>query len=879
MTTLRVLISRLLDVVLRRGRDALLDEEVQSHLSLLTDEFAARGLSLAEARLAARRAFGGVDQIKERYRDRRGLPSLDAFLQDVRFAFRLMRKSKGFSLVAAGSLAVSIGAITLAFSAVNAFVWKPLPIRDPASVFSMQSENYGWSYPDYRDIRDRNDAFDALMGFRIVMMSAGLQPESTILWGYLATGNYFDGLGVVPAVGRFFTPAEDQRPGASPLVVLSFNTWQTRFGGRSDIVGQSLQINRSPFTIIGVAPRGFYGTEVFYRPEVWIPITMQQQIEEQHWLESRSNGNVMVVARVKHRVSRQEAEARLAATVADLNRQFPDRNQALRATLTRPGLFGDVIGGPARAFVWGIFGLGALLLLAACSNIAGLLLARSTDRAREIALRAALGAGRSRITRQLLTESLVLALAGGLGGVALAWAGINLFGRLQLSMDLPIEIDLTAARAVAGFAFCVSLMVGLIVGLAPSRFATRVDLNTSFKSQGTVQIGGHRIHPRDLLVGVQVALCLVLLHACLLSVQALQRTAKTSIGWNPSDLILAGTDLGLVGYTQDQLETFHRRLLEATRQLPGVRSAAIGNSIPLHPDRLMTTAFPEPAQLTEVGESASSYSASAGYFQTLQIPLRFGREFNDSDTTASPPVAIINRALAEKLFARSNAVGERIRLGRAGKPVQIVGIVEDGKYQSLGEPPGSAVFRPTTQWHNPATMVLARVEPGSGLSPRDLRQLMLRLDPALPIRNPATGDEIAALPLFPYRTAVVALSVLGVIASGLLLTGLHALMAYAAARRQREIGVRLALGADRPAVARLVLGRAALVLAAGIVAGGLMTLGTGPVLSSLLVGAAPRDALSLLGIVFALSLIVFAACFGPVRRTLRITPLAALREE
>jgi ABC-type antimicrobial peptide transport system permease subunit len=293
----------------------------------------------------------------------------------------------------------------------------------------------------------------------------------------------------------------------------------------------------------------------------------------------------------------------------------------------------------------------------------------------------------------------------------------------------------------------------------------------------------------------------------------------------------------------------------------------------------MTTVFPEPAQGIEAGESASSYSGSPDYFQTLQIPLRFGRDFNDLDTTSSPPVAIINRALAEKLFARSNAVGERVRLGRAAQPVEIVGIVEDGKYQSLGEPRGSAIFRPTTQSLNPATMIVARVEPSSGLSPRDLRQLMLRLDPALPIRTPATGDDIAALPLFPYRTAVVALSVLGLIASGLLLTGLHALMAYAAARRQREIGLRLALGADWPTVARLILGRAALILAAGIVAGGLMTLGTGPLLSSLLVGAAPRDALSLLGIVLALSLIVFAACFGPVRRTLRITPLAALREE
>src|SRR5262245_11844329 len=285
MTPVRVWCSRVIDVFLRRQRDERLTEEVQTHLDLMTDECIARGLSPAAAHLAARKAFGGVDQIKARYRDQRGFPSLDALLQDLQFACRLMRKSKGFSLVAAGSLAVSIGAITLAFSVVNAFVWKPLPIRDPGSLFAMQSASYGWSYPDYKDIRDRSDAIDALIGYRITMANVGLQPESTLLFGYLVSGNYFDALGVSPAVGRFFTQAEDQQPGASPLVVLSFNTWQARFGGRPDIVGQSIQINSSPFTIVGVAPRGFFGTEVFYRPEMWIPITMQPQIErENDWL-------------------------------------------------------------------------------------------------------------------------------------------------------------------------------------------------------------------------------------------------------------------------------------------------------------------------------------------------------------------------------------------------------------------------------------------------------------------------------------------------------------------------------------------------------------------------------------------------------------------
>ncbi|MGH9201003.1 MAG: ABC transporter permease, partial [Vicinamibacterales bacterium] len=715
LTALRTFLFRVADLVRRGRRDQRLDEEVQTHLDLLTEEQIAKGVPPAEARLAARRAFGGVDQIKERYRDRRGLPSLDAFLQDLRFAFRLMRKSKGFSLVAAGSLAVSIGAITLAFSAVNAFVWKPLPIRDPGSVYTMQSGSFGWSYPDYRDIRDRSDALDALAGFRIVIMNVGLQPESAVLWGYMVTGNYFDALGVAPAVGRFFSQAEDQQPGVSPLVVLSFDTWQSRFGGQADVVGRSIQINGSPFTIVGVASRSFHGTEVFYRPELFVPMTMQRQIEPSStWLDSRGSSNVMVVGRVKAGLTRPQAQAKLAATVSDLNREFPNRNRPLTVTLTRPGLFGDVMGGPARAFVWGIFGLGALLLLTACSNVAGLLLARSTDRACEIAMRAALGAARSRITRQLLTESLVLAIAGGIGGAVLASAGTILLGRIHLPTELPVQIDVTANRAIVLFAIAVSLMVGLIVGLAPARFATRVDLNTSFKSPGTIRIGRQRIHPRDLLVGVQVALCLVLLHACFMSVQALQRSASASIGWNPSGLILAGADVGLVRYDDGQVATFHRRLLEEARQLPGVQAAAIGNSIPLHLDHSTSTVFAEYPGSTDIGEPASIYYVSPGYFHTLQIPFRFGRDFAESDTGSAPPVVIVNRALADRLFNRSNTVGERVKLGRGGKPTEIIGVVEDGKYQSLGEPRTAAIFRPTTRWYPRAAMISARVDRSSG---------------------------------------------------------------------------------------------------------------------------------------------------------------------
>jgi predicted permease len=450
---------------------------------------------------------------------------------------------------------------------------------------------------------------------------------------------------------------------------------------------------------------------------------------------------------------------------------------------------------------------------------------------------------------------------------------------MRLPIELPVQIDLRADRAIIGFAFVISLVVGVLVGLAPVRFATRVDLNASFRSSGSFRLGNRRMHARDLLVGIQVALCVVLLHACFMAVRGLQHAAAGSIGWNPDGLVMASTDLGLARYDAAKVATFYRRLVEEARQLPGVRAAAVGDSLPLYADRSTTTAFAEPSKATDAGVTASTYTGSPGYFRTLEIPLRYGRDFSESDTATSPPVVVINRSLAVHLFGRADAVGERLRSGRGGSPIEVVGVVEDGKYISLGEARSFAIFRPNPQSFTRSTMIFARVTPGSGVTARDLRQLLLRLDPSLPIRIVATGDDIAAFPLFPYRTAVAALGVMGLIASGLLLTGLHALMAYAAARRQREIGVRLALGANRRTVARLVLGRAALMLAGGVGAGALLTLGTGPLVSSLVLGASPADPVLLVGLGLVLALIVLVSCFGPVRRALRITPLAALRED
>ena len=872
---LRTAWSRLLELVTRDRRDRRLDAEIQSHLDLLVDEHMARGLSRDDAILAARRSFGGVDQIKERYRDQRGLPFLEVLIQDVRFASRLMRKNAAFSLTAAGSLALSIGALTMAFSIVNAFVFKPLPIRDPSSVYFLQGS---WSYPDYRDLTERIDVA-TLVGYRISMMSVGLEPDASIVWGYLATGNYFDALGITPAAGRFFTPAEDAAPGASPYAVLSFDAWQSRFAGRRDVVGRTVSINGRPFTILGVAPEGFHGTEVFYRPEIWVPMTMQAEIEVgSSWLNTRATRNVMALARLKEGAVRTTAEAQIRTVVTKLSDEHP-RNGALTVRLTKPGLFGDMMGPAARAFAWGIFGLGVLLMLAGCSNLAGLLIARGNDRTREIVLRAAVGAGRLRIARQLLTESVLLAASGGIGGAILAWAGTRAVSAWRLPTELPAQLDLTADATVVLFAIAASIAVGIVVGLAPARFAARLDLNASLRGHADFAGRGRRFQGREVLVGVQVALCVVLVHASFLAVRGLQRASTASLGWNPANLVMAATELGLARYPREQFLAYIDRVSAEARQLPGVESVSVSNSMPLYIDQSSTTIHLVPATQPPTMRGASFYSVSPGFFANLQIPVTEGRDFTDFDTLGSPAVAIINTVLAERLFPGQNAIGRQVTNGGGGRPIAIVGIVESGKYVAIGEAPRGAIYFPLKQFYSTSSMLVARMAPGSGVTPGDLRRIIQGIDPNLPIRTSATGEQLTAFPLLPYRAGVVASGLLGVIASGLLLSGLHALLAYAVIRRSREIGIRMALGADRSMVVRTVMTRVLAILAIGGGTGAILTVATGPLISSMVLGVSPREPLLVAAIIALMAILALLSSAGPIRRSLRVDPLIALRED
>lgn len=406
------LILRLRALFKRSQIESELDEELRLHIDRQVETYVTAGMARHDAERRAQLEFGGLDQLKEEYRDALGVRLLDDLWRDVCYAVRTLRRSPGFAATAIISIALGVGANTVVFSVVNALVLKPLPISDPDRVVFVQRVGpfVSHSFPAYRDMRDRNVTFEGLAGYRITMMEVEANDSATHEWGYLATGNYFDLLGVTPAVGRFFHQGEDVVPGASAYAVLSYDYWRTRFGGSTSVIGTTIRINRLPYTVLGVAPPGFYGTEIFYRPNIWVPVSMQAQIEVGNpWLENRNTSNTWVIGRLKPDVSVGQAESNLNAISRQLAREYATHNEGASTKLTRPGLVGDAVGAPARAFAFGVLALAGLVLLTACANLASTLAARGTDRQRELAIRLSIGAGRGRILRQLLTETIVLA--------------------------------------------------------------------------------------------------------------------------------------------------------------------------------------------------------------------------------------------------------------------------------------------------------------------------------------------------------------------------------------------------------------------------------------------------------------------------------------
>jgi len=837
------------------------------------------GVDHAEALRRARLAFGGLDQVKEEYRDALGVRMLEDLWRDVRYSVRTILRTPGFAATAIISIALGVGANTIVFSVVNALVLKPLPINDPDRVVFVQRVGsfVSHSFPFYRDLRDRNSTFEDLAGYRITMMEVEANETPTHEWGYLATGNYFDLLGVTPALGRFFRQADDVAPGANPYVVLSYDYWRTRFGGNPSVVGSTIRINRMPYAVLAVAPAGFYGTEAFYRPDLWVPMSMQAQIEVGNpWLENRNTSNTWIIGRLKPDVSIQQAESNLNALSRQLATEYGTRIEGPAIRLTRPGFVGDAFGGPARAFALGVLVLSGLVLLTACANLAGVLAARGTDRQRELAIRLSIGAGRGRLIRQLLTETLVLASLGGVVGTVGSVIATRALSQWRLPIALPVQLDVTPDVRVFAFALLISVLAGIAFGVAPAKRAAATDASTALKSVEGGRAG--RWPLRDVLVGVQVAVCFVLVAACLTSLRGLQSALMTPVGLNPSGVTMASFDVGLSGYSREAGERLRRQALEAILQLPGVESAAYGNSLPLNIDQSSTHVYPDDRLDLARSQAprAIKYQVSPAFFQTLGIRLLQGRDIDWHDTSASRRVVVVNEAFADQILRARDVVGRHFRYGSQGPPIEVVGVVETGKYQSLTEGETPAVFEPILQAYNTTTVMLVRSSRPTGDVASDIRRVMKSLDPSLPLFGVRGVDEMLGFVLLPMRAAAIALGAFGVLAVMLAATGIHGVVSYAVARRRREIAIRIAVGATDRSILRLVLRRITILVVSGALAGLPLALATGGLLGSIVYQGSVNDASTLVGVFLIVAIVGLTACWLPARRALRLEPAAAL---
>lgn len=802
---------------------------------------------------------------------------------DLLYATRLIRRQPAFAAVAIVSLACGVGANTLVFSVINALVLKPLPVDRPDELAFIQP-TAGWnvSFPTYRDIRDRTETLAGVIAYRIAPMSLDRGTSAARAWGYLVSGNYFDVLGVRPAAGRFFHQSEDQPPVPSPIAVLSYESWQGRFAGDPAIVGATVHINGGAYEVIGVAPRGFVGTELFFRPEVWVPMTMQPQIEARSsYLDERMTKNTMALARVKTGTTLAAAAANLQAIAIALGHEHPKSDEGLRLGLSEPGLAGDVLRTPVKAFTLGVLTLAGLTLLMACVNLAVVLTASGADRRRELAIRLSIGAGAGRLRRQVLTETLLLGLTGGLAGLGLAFGAARALSAWRLPVELPIQLDVAADVRVFAFAFAISIGAGLLFGLAPARQASRTDPNAALKGLEVKSRARRRLAFRDVLVAVQVALCVLLLAACLLALRGLQEALTKPIGLQPRGVTIAGFDVGLAGYGEARGRDFERRALEAVQQLPGVEVAAYSDTLPLNIDQSSSHAVPDDRPNLPLPDmiGTSRYRVSPDFFRTLGIRVVQGREIGPGDTVGAPAVALVNEAFARQVFGTTNVVGRRFRYGWNDTWIEVVGLVESGKYLALNEAPHPAVFEAIVQNYSSTVILSVR----SSLPPGDVvtatRGALARLDPRLPLYEAESLEAMLAFVLFPSRVASVALGTFGLLAFLLALTGLYGVVTNAVARRQREIGIRVAIGARPAQVIRLVVWRTISLLGVGAVAGGLLVLGAGRVLESIVYDVSPRDPWVLAGVGVMLVVVGTLSCWAPVRRALAVNPTDALRSQ
>jgi predicted permease len=809
--------------------------------------------------------------------------------QDLVYGLRVWAKTPALALVAALSLALGIGANTTIFSVVNALLLRPVPVRDPDRLVSVFTSWEGGrryssiSYPDYEDIRDRNEVFTGVAAYALAPISLSGQGRPEVVLGEAVTANYFAVVGAEAAMGRTFLPEEEGLLGENNVCVISHGLWQRRFGSDPAIIGLKVVVSGYPFTVVGVAERGFTDIWAGMAPDIWVPMsTYKRTVPYQVDATSRANHWLQLAARRKPGAGLEQAAANLNMLQQQLAKEYPETNQRKQLEIVPaqrnrlPLALG--MGDTAPLFLLMLLAVVGLVLLIACSNVANLLLAKAGGRQKEIAIRLAVGASRWQIVRQLLTESLALGLVGGGLGVLLAVWGTSLLERVPLPSQVPVAFDLSLDVRVLAFAFALAVGTGILFGLAPALQTSAPSLIPALKDQAGGGPGETRTVLRRSLVSGQVALSLVLLVGAGLFLRSMSRAAAIDPGFDAQNLLLLSVNLGLQGYDEPKGRRFFDDLLQRVRSTPGVEAASIANMVLLGGFSWASTTVSIPGYEPQTGEwmSIGFNRVAPGYFETLRAPIVSGRAIDELDAEETEPVVVINETMATRYW-KDDPVGQTVDLN--GRQLRVIGVAKDGKYRTLGEQPQPFMYFALRQSYAPWIYLYVRTPGAPAAMTAAVLQQMQVLDANLPAFDIKTMSSHVGLSLLPARMASAVFGLFGLLALVLTAVGIYGVMSYSVSRRVREIGIRAALGASRTDVVRLILARGLRMTLAGVLAGLAGALAMSRVVANFLHDTSPFDAVTF-GVVSAVLLgVAMLGCYLPARRAARIEPMTALHHE
>jgi putative ABC transport system permease protein len=865
--------------------DREFQRELDTHLELATQENISRGMTPEEAARAARVRLGGRTQLKETNRELRGLPFIETALQDLRFAFRMLRKNPGFSAIAILTLALGIGANTAIFSVVYAVLLKPLPYPGSDQLFTVFQQDVknpknvnGFSFLNLRDLREQSEIFSDLSGVQAHQLTLTGRGEAFNIDTSVVTPDLFTTFRVQPILGRMFI-ADDGKPGAAPVVVLSETLWRGSFAADPAIIGTSISLDKRAFTVIGVAPAAFRFPQLQKSRQIWVPIVNDPLFGS--WLERRGGHWLTLTGRVKPGVNPAQAEAQFDAIAARLAKDYPEYNDGwtIRMIPLRDFLVGEV-----KTPLLVLLGAVGLVLLIACANIANLLLARATSRSREIAVRATLGAGRSRLVRQLLSETLVLSVIGGLAGVALAYYGIRVLATFlppELTRIHSINID----YAVLGFALALSIFASCAVGLVPAFLVARSDLQSTLREGGRSGESSASRRARNILASAEIALALVLLVAAGLLLRSFSKLTEVSPGFQVEYVVKAEVSLPRAQYsTPQQWFAFSDSLLTRLQSEPGMEKSALAIPLPIT-DGFVNIAFDienRPAPSAADARIADYVAVTPTYFHVMNIPLIAGRTFEPRDNMSAPPVAVVTQSFVRAYFPNENPIGQRITFGFPPDPGisrEIIGIVGDVHDVSLGKDPGPMMYAAYAQSPFPGACIAVQstLAPGAVIS--SIRDSVAALDKDLPVTDIATMTEVLHDSTAQPRFRTTLITIFAAIALILAATGIFGVISYSVQCRTNEIGIRVALGASAVSILNMVLSETLILAAIGLAVGLPVALASSHVLGHLLFGVSPTDPTTLIVVSLTLALVAAAAGYVPARRATQVDPLIALRHD